>query len=144
MRAPHLLITHTTDAKRPYVYISSQPMELERDLLGYYIVEWANGERMEIPALYGVNVTNADRDWTRTLDPEHPGMDGADSYRFDTLLVETAGTALPIRRPNETVFQFAVLNPHPESPITAVRVKKTATDAGELRLIALKACPGEK
>lgn len=143
MRAPHLLITHTTDVMRPYVYISSQPMELENDLLGHYTVEWANGESMEIPVLYGVNVTNAARDWTRALDPVHAGMDGPDSYRFDTLLVETAGTALPIRRPNETVFRFAVPNPHPDSQITAVRVCKTATDDGEIRLIALKACPGE-
>ena len=71
------------------------------------------------------------------------GMNGADSYRFDSLLVETAGTALPIRRPNETVFQFTVPNPHPESEIVSVRVVKTAPDDGAIRLIALKACPGE-
>ena len=140
---PHLRITHTTDVQRPYVYISSQPMELEHDQIGHYAVEWANGERMEIPILYGVNVTNAHRCWTRALDREHPGMNGADSYRFDSLLVETAGTALPIRRPNETVFQFTAPNPHPESEIVSVRVVKTAPDDGAIRLIALKACPGE-
>ncbi|MBE5775139.1 MAG: hypothetical protein E7337_14635 [Clostridiales bacterium] len=141
LRKPHIEFVHTTTVERPYVYISSQPMDLEHDTIGHYTVEWANGETLEVPVIYGVNITNSDRRWDRYIDPEGRGGSGWYSYTTDSLLLEVTGTALPIRRPNETVFRFVVENPWPDSEIVSVCVSKTAPDDGEIRLIS--ACARE-
>ena len=136
LQKPHIEFVHTTSVMRPYVYISSQPMDLAHDTIGHYTVTWANGKSVDVPVIYGVNITNADRSWERFVDPEGMGMHGWYAYTTDKLLLEVAGTALPVCRPTETAFCFVVENPYPDSEIVSVRVCKTAEDEGEIRLIS--------
>ena len=111
-------------------------MDLAHDTIGHYTVTWANGKSVDVPVIYGVNITNADRSWERFVDPEGMGMHGWYAYTTDKLLLEVAGTALPVCRPTETAFCFVVENPYPDSEIVSVRVCKTAEDEGEVRLIS--------
>ncbi|MBR6766692.1 MAG: family 20 glycosylhydrolase [Clostridia bacterium] len=135
LRKSHIEFVHTTTIDRPYVYISSQPMDLEHDTIGCYRVTWANGKTMDVPVIYGVNITNGDRRWDRYVD--YDKSDASFSYTIDSRLFEVTGTALPVCRPTETVFRFVAENPYPDSEIVSVRMHKTAEDEGEIRLISV-------
>ena len=141
LRGPHLEIEHTTTVRRPYVYISSLPMQAEADCIGRYEITWESGAALAVDAIYGINVTHRDRCWTRTLHGAQTSADGCDSYWYDPLLTEVSGTALPIERPEGTYFRFCVKNPHPGERIVSVRVVKTAADEGELILAAVRERP---
>ncbi|MBO7404103.1 MAG: hypothetical protein J6V24_03995, partial [Clostridia bacterium] len=60
---PHFLIEHTSTVERPYQYLSSVPMQVERDTVGRYEVEYEGGEILAIPLIYGLNITGKNRVW---------------------------------------------------------------------------------
>ena len=127
--APHFEITHTTTISRPHVYISSAPMLLEKDTVGFYTVEYKSGRTLRIPIIYGVNITGASRNWQRTMHPDW------DCFQVDGSLYEVSFTTMPRLRPDgATEYTFVVPNPNPEDPVVSVRVEKTAPDDGELLL----------
>lgn len=135
---PHIEVIHTTTIYRPYVYISSLPMQLEKDTIGWYIIEYANGKTITFPIIYGKNITNKSRSWERTLSAGNQtatdGLDGVDSYIYDKLLVEASYTTLPIEEKDETVFKCVFKNPYPDQIIHAIEVKKCCEDEGEIML----------
>lgn len=115
---PHFEITHTTDLKRDYVYISSLPMQLEKDTIGHYQVTYEDGTFINIPIIYGLNITNRNRDWSRSINNE------TDTYVVDELLIEVSYTTLPIKTNEYTCFKFVVENPFPDKKIHKILVKK--------------------
>ncbi len=137
MEGPHFLIEHTSTIERPYRYLSSVPMQVERDTVGRYEVEYEDGEIFSIPLVYGLNITGKDRVWERHYQgdlSENIGLAERDSWSFDSKLAEVSWTTLPFRRGKDTWFRVAVPDPHPEKRVTALRVIKTCTDEGEILL----------
>ncbi len=139
---PHIEITHTTTINRPYVYISSLPMQLEKDTIGQYVIEFDKGGLMNIPIIYGKNISNQNRSWERTLSSAlqsaTDGLDGADSYVYDKLLVEVSYTTLPLEQKEGAVFTCVFENPYPNQSIKSVRIEKTCEDEGAIYLQNLK------
>ena len=137
MERPHFEITHTTTIQRPYVYISSLPMQLEKDTVGKYVVTYEDGTTLDIPIVYGLNITNKNRCWERTLygsAREDYGVAESDAYKFDSLLAEVAYVSLPVQEGSDTVFRIVVENPYPEKRTTGVDIIKTCTDEGDIIL----------
>lgn len=137
----HFEIIHTTTILRPFVYLSSLPMQLEKDTIGCYIVEYHDGSVCEIPIVYGKNITNCERFWERGLRMKiegHQGvgdnMEGYDSYTYDTLLTEVSYTTLPIKQDGCTCFKFTSENPFPNKQIISVTTKKSCEDKGDIIL----------
>ena len=134
----HIEITHTTTIERPYVYISSLPMQLEKDTIGHYVIEYDHGKCVTIPIVYGKNITNQNRTWERfissALQSATDGMDGADSYVYDKLLVEVSYTTLPIEEKEGTVFKCVFENPYPDQKIRSIKIEKTCEDEGMICL----------
>ncbi|NLD87899.1 MAG: family 20 glycosylhydrolase, partial [Clostridiales bacterium] len=137
MARPHFEIVHTTTIKRPYVYISSLPMQLEKDTIGKYIVTYDDGTVHEIPIVYGLNITNKNRTWGRKYHGdarEDFGVAERDSYMVDSLLVEVGYTALPMKDGSDTIFKIEAENPYPEKRIMSVDVVKVCDDEGDIIL----------
>lgn len=137
LKKPHFDILHATSVERPYVYISSLPMQLQKDTIGKYVVTYDDGTTFEIPVVYGLNVTNLHRDWTRVYQGDMDGnrtLAERDTYKTDPLLMEVAYTARPIRVGEDTYCRIVVENPYPEKHVTGVETVKTAGDPGEIIL----------
>ena len=130
---PHFSITHRTTIERPWKYLTSAPLLIDRDTIGKYVVEYESGRTLEIPLIFGKNIANPFRSWKLSL------SDHTDCYCVDNSLCGMMLTTLPIRMPNgETHFNMAVANPYPNDPIISVRVVKTAEDDGEILLTAFE------
>lgn len=127
---PHFEIIHTTTIERPYVYISSLPMQLEKDTIGKYVLTFDDGTTLEIPIIYGLNITNKSRVWDRI----YRGVANRDAYKVDSLLVEVGYNALPMRDGGDTVFKIVVRNPFPEKKILSADIVKTCSDEGDIIL----------
>ena len=137
LAGPHFLIEHTSTIERPYQYLSSVPMQVERDTIGRYEVEYEDGEIVRIPLVYGLNITGRDRVWERYYQgniPDNGRLAERDTWSFDSKLAEVSYTTLPIRRGGETWYRIAVPDPHPEKQIAAVRAVKTCEDEGDILL----------
>lgn len=129
LSGPHFEFTHMTTVWREHVYITSAPMLLERDAIGKYVISFQSGRTLEIPLIYGVNIMNHERDWTRARNEEW------DSYDVDNALAEVTYTTLPMLQPDGTTrFRFVAENPYPEDLVTGVRIEKTAPDQGDIFL----------
>ncbi len=142
LSAPHFTIEHTTTISRPYQYLSSVPMQLDRDSIGRYEVTYEDGSVLSIPLVYGLNITNRARCWNRVYrgdSPDSYGVAELDTYAFDPLLREVSYTTLPWRRGEDTIFRIVVPNPHPELRVTGVRIVKTCTDPGDILLEGFRA-----
>ncbi|MEG1752389.1 MAG: family 20 glycosylhydrolase [Christensenella sp.] len=142
----YLEFVHTTTIFRPYVYISSLPMQLEKDTIGFYIVHYEDGTEIKVPIIYGKNITNSNRFWKRGFRmniPEHKGVgdsdDELDGYTYDTLLAEVSYTTLPTKLGSETQFRFVVKNPHPSKAVVKIEVIKSCEDNGQIILKAFSA-----
>jgi hexosaminidase len=134
---PHFLIEHTSTIERRYQYLSSVPMQVERDTIGRYEVEYEDGEVFEIPLICGLNITGKNRVWERHYQGsifENPGLAERDTWSFDDRLGEVSYTTLPFRRGRDTWFRIAVPDPHPEKRVAAVRAVKTCADEGDILL----------
>ena len=126
---PHLEFTHMTTIWHEHVYITSAPMQTEKDAVGKYIVSFQSGRTLEIPLVYGVNIMNQAREWDRCRNEEW------DCYDVDAALAEVTASTLPMLQPDGTTqFRFVVKNPWPEDPVVGVRTEKTCGDAGEIYL----------
>ncbi|HBN83258.1 MAG TPA: beta-N-acetylhexosaminidase, partial [Clostridiales bacterium] len=118
LKKSHFEITHTTDLNRKYVYISSLPMQKEKDTVGNYLITYEDGSVLEIPIVYGLNISNRERSWTRSLGSQ------TDAYQTDSLLIETSYTTLPLQIDKSTYFKFVVANPYPDKKIISFTVQK--------------------
>ncbi len=137
LSGPHFLIEHTSTIERPYQYLSSVPMQVERDTVGRYEIEYEDGEVLSVPLVYGLNITGKSRTWERHYQGD-PGMNAGlaerDTYSFDSKLGEVSWTTLPFRRGKDTWFRIAVPDPHPEKRVVSVRTVKTCADDGDILL----------
>ncbi|MCR5683241.1 MAG: family 20 glycosylhydrolase, partial [Clostridiales bacterium] len=116
LAGPHFDIEHTATIERRYQYLSSVPMQVERDTVGRYEVEYEDGEVLSIPLVYGLNITGKSRVWERHYQGElydNPGLAERDTWSFDSKLAEVSYTTLPIRHGGDTWYRIAVPNPHP-------------------------------
>ena len=137
LAGPHFIIEHTSTIERPYQYLSSVPMQVERDTIGRYEVEYEDGEILCIPLVYGLNITSRARTWERHYQgasSDNYGVAERDTYSFDSKLGEVSYTTLPFRQGKDTWFRIAVANPHPEKRVKAVRTVKTCADEGDILL----------
>ena len=135
LRVPHLEFTHMTTVWREHVYITSAPMQAEKDQIGKYVVSFQSGRTLEIPLVYGVNIMNQAREWDRVRDGEW------DCYDLDAALAEVTATTLPLLQPDGTTqFRMVVENPWPDDPVVGVRTEKTCGDAGEIYLTGFRVC----
>ena len=135
LRVPHLEFTHMTTVWREHVYITSAPMQAEKDQIGRYVVSFQSGRTLEIPLIYGVNIMNQAREWDRVRDGEW------DCYDLDAALAEVTATTLPLLQPDcTTQFRMVVENPWPDDPVVGVRTEKTCDDAGEIYLTGFRVC----
>ncbi|MEA4889624.1 MAG: family 20 glycosylhydrolase [Clostridiaceae bacterium] len=125
----HFSITHNTTILREWVYITSMPMTLQP--IGRYEIRYKSGRTLEIPIVYGVNITNLNRFWDRHLDKAF------DIYLVDNLLIEVSSTTLPRRMPDGTTqFTFLAENPYPDDPVQEVRLVQTVSESeGRINLI---------
>ena len=135
LRVPHLEFTHMTTVWREHVYITSAPMQAEKDQIGKYVISFQSGRTLEIPLVYGVNIMNQAREWDRVRDGEW------DCYDLDAALAEVTATTLPLLQPDGTTqFRMIVENPWPDDPVIGVRTEKTCADAGEIYLTGFRVC----
>lgn len=137
MKKPHFEITHTTTILRKYVYISSLPMQLDMDTVGKYVVRYDDGTTLDIPIIYGLNITNKNRNWDRSYYGEVSevfDVAESDAYKIDSLLTEVVYVALPVQDGNDTVFKIEVENPYPEKAVLGVDIVKTCSDDGDIIL----------
>lgn len=133
LQQPHFSITHRTTIERPWKYLTSAPLLLDRDTIGKYVVEYRSGRTLEIPLIYGLNISNPFRSWRLVPD------DHIDCYRADSSLCGMTLTTLPVRMPNgETHFKMVVANPYPDDFVISVRIVKTAADDGEILITAFE------
>lgn len=140
LAAPHFEITHYTTIQRKYVYLSSVPMQLERDQIGAYELTFDDGTVYTVPVVYGLNITNCNRKWERVYQGnsiDSYGVAERDTYAFDALLREVSYTTLPHKEGARTVFDIVVPNPYPEKKLAGVRVVKTCEDDGEIVLCGI-------
>ncbi len=137
LAGPHFLIEHTSTVERPYQYLSSVPMQTERDTIGRYEVVYEDGGVLSIPLVCGLNITGKDRVWERRWQGDirvNPGLAERDTWSFDSKLAEVTYTTLPFRRGRDTWYRIAVPDPHPEKRVAAVRAVKTCADEGDILL----------
>ena len=97
---------------------------------GDFVLTFDDGTTLEIPIIYGLNITNKSRVWDRI----YRGVANRDAYKVDSLLVEVGYTALPMRDGCDTVFKIAVRNPFPEKKILSADIVKTCSDEGDIIL----------
>lgn len=141
LAGPHFRIVHYTTIQRKYQYLSSVPMQLQRDQIGRYELTYSDGTVITVPVIYGLNITNCSRIWERkhrgrTVDSY--GVSEADTYAFDPLLREVSYTTLPQKQEGKTVFEIVVPDPHPEKNLSGVRIVKTCEDEGEIVLCSIQ------
>ncbi len=135
MDGPHFEFKHMTTIWRKHIYITSAPMLLDRDTVGKYIISYRSGRTLEIPIIYGVNIMNLNRNWTREHDTE------LDCYDVDQSLAEVTATTLPELQPDGlTQFRFVAANPYPDDQVTGVQVVKTVEDNGDIFLTEFNVC----
>jgi len=135
LRVPHLEFTHMTTVWREHVYITSAPMQAEKDQIGKYVIWFQSGRTLEVPLVYGVNIMNQAREWDRVRDGEW------DCYDLDAALAEVTAATLPLLQPDGTTqFRMVVENPWPDDPVIGVRTEKTCADAGEIYLTGFRVC----
>ena len=137
LAGPHFLITHRTTYSERWRYITSAPLLLDEATIGKYVVEYASGRTLEIPLVYGLNISNPRRSWS-LVESDH-----WDGYNADSSLIGTTLTTLPVRRKNgETHFTIAVENPFPEDAVRSVRIEPKEGLEGDI-LITSFAGPEE-
>ena len=131
-KKPHFAITHNTTILRPWVYITSMPVPPSP--IGKYVIEYESGKTLEIPLVYGVNITNRDRFWDRSLDRAF------DIFQVDNLLIEVSFTTLPQREADGTTsFTFLVEDPYPGEAVREIRVEQIVPAAeGEICLLRME------
>ncbi len=133
LRKPHFAITHRTTASMKWKYITSAPLLKDEATIGKYIVEYVSGRTLEIPLVYGLNISNPQRSWSLT-DSSH-----WDCYNTDSALLGVTLTTLPIRRKNgETHFRIVVENPYPEEAVVSVRVVKKDGLEGDILITSFE------
>jgi hexosaminidase len=129
LKQPHIEILHTTTHHRPYMsHADGVFIDYDADTIGKYNVKFDDGTNFEIPVVYGQNITNRDRVWTRGFAGKTGGADmGGDddsddyeSYVYDTLLSSVAYSTLPVQIGAETWFRLPVENPCPQKKIIDV------------------------
>lgn len=115
LAGPHIKIWHTTTLELPYTYYGDGVyMDLVKDLMGEYVIEFADGEVVKYPVVYGVNISGFKRQWTRFVKDEY------DEYNTDKRLFEIAGAALPKLVEDKTWYIIAIANPKPKVMISKI------------------------
>ncbi|MBO9610228.1 MAG: family 20 glycosylhydrolase, partial [Paenibacillaceae bacterium] len=118
-------IVHTTDYFTAYrVFFDGIFLDNDEYRIGEYVLEYADGTEAAVPIVYGMNISNKDRSWSRHID-ERSLLTTA-GYRCDSSLLETAYTTLPVRYGAETYYRWIARNPHPGKTIERVRLQATA------------------
>ncbi len=145
LKKPHFEIVHGTTVQRPYQFISSVPLQNEKDTIGQYAVTWEDGSQCRIPIVYGLNIAHKDRTWTRRFrDPAVCRDAEADAYEVDTTLLSLSYSTLPLRRGEDTFFQMLAENPYPDKTIRSVALeKKEDVGPGDIILQSFAAKPPE-
>lgn len=130
LRQPHVEIVHTTTHHRPYIsHADGVFIDYATDTIGSYIVEYEDGSAYEVPVVYGQNISNKNRRWTRTIGEPTGGTDmGGESdsgdyecYTYDPLLTCVGYSTLPVQDGEDTWFRFVIGNPAPAKKIVRVR-----------------------
>ena len=146
IKQPHIEITHTTAHFRPYIsHADGVFIDYDADTIGSYTVEYEDGTSFVIPAVYGQNISNKDRCWTRSIGAPTGGADmGGDNesgdyecYTYDSLLTSVGYTTLPMQIDGDTWFKFIVKNPSPEKKIATVRTIEKQGMEGKLLVKAI-------
>ena len=137
LAGPRIEITHTTAHYRPFQYLFDGVFkDVEADTIGKHVVEYADGTALEIPVVYGQNVSNKDRFWNRGFAGEGFPADedhgDSDCYVYDEQLCGMAYTTLPVRLGEETWFRCAVKNPYPGKEVKRVRTEEKPGMEGKL------------
>jgi hexosaminidase len=129
LRRPRVELAHTTSHFRPYRYHADGVfIDYEADTLGKYVVEYEDGSSFEVPVVYGQNIVNRDRRWTRAYGAarmemgEEPDELDCECYSYDKLLASAAWSTLPFEDGGQTWYRIVVENPAPGRRIRAVRL----------------------
>jgi hexosaminidase len=132
-------LTHTTSHFRPFRYHADGVfINYGEDTLGQYIIEYEDGGSFVVDIVYGLNIVNRERSWTRAYGAarmemgEEPDELDCECYAYDRLLAAAAYSTLPVWEAGETWFKFIIENPEPGRRIRNVRLKEKPGMEGKL------------
>lgn len=116
LRGRHALVTHTTAHHRPYVHHADGVfIDEQADTIGSYRVELDDGSGFAVPVVYGQNISNRDRSWSRfrpqpgqMIDEDGNDLADYDSYIHDPLLTCVAYSTLPVELDGHTWYRIVI------------------------------------
>jgi len=129
---PRIEALHAANYKRPArQYSDGDRIDLENDMLGEYIVAYADGTTARLPVIYAQNIADRDRDWCRRLrrtadSVVMPAGPDQDTYIVDGILHAMAHATLPVRIGGDTYYLWSAASPYPDKVIESVRLEEKA------------------
>lgn len=122
-------VLHTTDHYIEHtLFHDSAQIDTEKFRLGCYLLRYASGARVEIPIIYGENISHSNVSWDRDL------VDSKDRYETDALLLTTALMTLAQRHGNRTYYRYLIPNPRPDDTIIDVELQHDAVLVKEVAI----------
>ncbi len=137
-----LEIVHTTDAQKDYkLFFDGYFVDEKADLLGYHVLRGASGKVIELPVIYGSNISHDRVSFDRHMPPREG--ENYDSYTLDMRLLESSYETLPHREQNGRVFyrtQYPLTAPEESYTYVTFRPVPAFTGRVEVKSFRLKGC----
>ena len=121
-----ITMLHTAETSIRYkAFYDGEFIRDEDDLLGHYVLRYANGEIAAIPVRFGQEVSNARPDWQGSA---LAAADRVSPYRASEQYSEVAGFAVPQIIDGEAWYRASCPDPHPESTLVSWEWKPLRED----------------
>ena len=147
MTGPAIDILHGTKHFQPHRgHADGIFIDYESKTMGSYVVTYTDGTQARLPVIYGQNIANQKRDWTRHI--AEPGVIGStdmgsarinDSYTVDGTLCGMAYGTLPVRIGEDTYFLWRAENPHPDKAVASVVLEEKPGFEGQVKVLKIDA-----
>lgn len=112
-------LVHTTDLRKEYVaFVDGQYINPQADLLGHWIIHYADGTTHAEPIIYGQNIAAQEMEWGQAMHRRY------DVYDANYSLMEVACSTRPRRFGARTWYEFEFTNPQPDKPVVGVELRR--------------------
>jgi hexosaminidase len=117
----YIEVLHTTDESKEYIkFFDGIFLENEEYRLGEYVLTYEDHSEVNVPIIYGLNISNKNRSWNRTINREDTTLRA--QYDVDNSLFEASSTTLPVRIGEETFYKWLIENPYPLKTVANIRL----------------------
>ena len=138
---PYIEALHATSHAAPHeTHADGVFIDYDKNTLGAYLVTYADGSETRLPIVYGQNIANTGRDWTRApneliREDFERGVIDCDSYTVDSELCGMAHGTLPVLIGTKTYYLWRAENPRPEKEIVSVSLEEKPEYEGKIEVL---------